>query len=199
MVQQIFVIHGGDSFLTYRAYIDFLKNFEIDFSKESKKRWKDNLQEDLGEGYEVIKPRMPNQFNAKYLEWKIWFEKHFPIVRDDIILLGHSMGGVFLAKYLSEGKFPKKIKATFLVSAPFDTDEDERPINEFVLPSSLENFEKQSEKIFLYHSRDDPVVDFGEIAKYKKALTNSEVNVFEDRQHFDQERFPEIVEKIKSL
>ena len=199
-MKQIVVIGGGDAFPTYDAYFSFLKNFKpesIEYFKRGED-WKAGLQETLGRAYEVIIPRMPNRSNAKYLEWKLWFEKLFPFLNDEVILIGHSIGAVFLTKYLSWEPFPKKILATVLVSGPYDTDED-RPLVEFTLPNSLALFKEQSSKIFLYHSKDDPTVAFSELAKYQKALPHAQSRVFDDRQHFNQENFPELVADIKSL
>lgn len=198
MKQQIVVIHGGDSFATYADYLAFLLTFPIDLADLFRKNWKNVLPEMLGSDYEVIQPQMPNKWNAKYEEWKIWFEKYIPFLRDGIVLVGHSMGGVFLAKYLAENEFPKKIKAVFLVAPPFNMDEG-RALVEFVLPASLQNFEKQCGKILIYHSKDDSVVDFGELAKYQKVLQNATVKVFENRGHFTDEAFPELVSDIKDL
>jgi hypothetical protein len=39
--------------------------------------WKKWLAEGLSQHYEVMRPDMPNTMNAKYAEWKIWFEKYF--------------------------------------------------------------------------------------------------------------------------
>ncbi|MFA6278743.1 MAG: alpha/beta hydrolase [Candidatus Paceibacterota bacterium] len=200
MTKQVIVVGGGNVFPTYEAYFSFLKNFEaesIDYFKRGRD-WKANLQETLGDTYEALIPRMPNSNNAKYIEWKIWFEKLFPFLNDEVILIGHSLGASFLAKYLSEEQFPKKILATFIVAGPYDSDGD-RPMVEFILPDSLALFEKQGGTIFLYHSKDDPVVAFSELAKYQKALPSAKVNVFEDRKHFNQESFPEIVTSIKSI
>ncbi len=197
--KQIIVIHGGETFDTYEEYIDFLKNFEFDFERLKKKGWKDSIQEDLGDEFEIIKPQMPSQWNAKYLEWKIWFEKLIPFFADEVVLVGHSLGGIFLAKYLSENDFPKKIKGTFLVAPPFDDQESEYSMADFVLPESLEKLEKQGGKIFLYHSKDDDVVSFDDFEKYKNALPNAQTRIFEDRGHFSQEEFSEIVSDIKSL
>ncbi len=102
-MKQILVLHGGDSFGTEEEYISFLKNFEIenlDYFKS--KRWKENLQADLGPDFEVIASRMPNAFNARYEEWKIWFEKILPLMDDRCVLLGHSLGGTFLAKTIEK-------------------------------------------------------------------------------------------------
>lgn len=202
MKKQVVVIHGGDAFATYEEYIDFLKNFDIEYDpqKESKKSWKRNLSEDLGDDYEIISPRMPNSYNAKYIEWKIWFEKYIPYIRDGVVFVGHSLGGIFLAKYLSEEDYPKVIRGTLLVAAPYDTDENgDRPIVEFNLPHSLEKFEKQGGSLFLYHSEDDSIVSYTELDKYRKQLPSAIVQTFTNRNHFFDEHFPELVADVKKL
>lgn len=195
MKKQVLVIHGGDSFATYAEYLSFLLNYPIELRDLFKKNWKNHLQEKLGNEYEVIQPEMPNRRNAKCKEWKIWFEKYFPFLQDDLILVGHSMGGVFLVKYLAENNFPKKITATLLVAPPYNMDEG-RALVEFVLPQSLSKFEKQAGKIIIYHSKDDDTVSFEELTKYQKALSTTEIKVFENRGHFSDEEFPEIIEDI---
>ena len=201
MKNQIVVIHGGETFDTYEEYFEFLKNRLIDFEeyRTDKTRWKNNLGKDLGPGYEVIMPEMPSKLNAKYAEWKIWFEKFIPYLDEKIILVGHSLGGIFLVKYLSENDFPKKIMATFLISAPFNTDGSNFSLADFILPDSLARFEKQSKKIILYHSKDDSTVPFSAFENYQKKLEKAEVEVFEDRGHFVQETFPELIEAILKL
>ena len=196
--RQVIAIHGGDAFATYEEYIAFLKARTIDFDRGQRKGWKSNLQESLGDRFEVILPRMPNANDAKYEEWRIWFEKYIPYMRDGLVLVGHSLGGIFLAKYLSEHTLPVRIAATFLVAAPYDLD-GERAIVEFTLPDSLEKFEAQAGKTYLFQSSDDRVVDFGELAKYQAALSSAEPVVFADRGHFDQESLPELAERIQAL
>ena len=129
MKKQVVVIHGGDTFETYEEYLNFLRGYEIDIEryKSDKSDWKPWLRQGLGGGHEVILPIMPNKTNARFDEWKIWFEKFTPFLHDGAILIGHSLGGTFLAKYLSENRFPKKIKAVFLVGAVFSKDNDGFP------------------------------------------------------------------------
>ncbi|HRH33232.1 MAG TPA: hypothetical protein PK720_03810, partial [bacterium] len=143
-MKQIIVIHGGDAFDSYDDYLAFLQGYEIDRSIFLKGGWKQNLQKDLGGEYEVLLPVMPNKFNAKYLEWKIWFEKMIPFFESGIILIGHSLGGIFLAKYLAENNFSKKAQALFLVAAPFN-DVDTYSLADFGLPTSLAKCEEQVE------------------------------------------------------
>ncbi len=200
MKKQVVAIHGGDTFDTYEEYLLFLKTFEVDLEYfKNTKGWKDVLDQALGSEYEVIRPRMPNASNAKYSEWKIWFEKLIPLLEDGVILIGHSLGGIFLAKYLAENIFPKKIRATFLVAAPFDSSDADYSLADFTLPASLSKLTLQGGAITLYHSSDDGVVPFGDFEKYKKVLPGAAAVAFADRQHFNQETFPELVRAIKDL
>ncbi|MDD5032138.1 MAG: alpha/beta hydrolase [Patescibacteria group bacterium] len=200
MKKQVIVIHGGTTFDTYEEYISYLKNREINIEKlKTPKGWKNSLEKELGADFEVFAPQMPDKTNARYEEWKIWFEKIIPFLNTEVILVGHSLGGIFLAKYLSLNLWPRKIKAVLLVAAPFDRTKNMESLSDFALPASLKKFAEQAGKIYLFQSQDDPSVPFAQADKYKKVLPNSEVIAFTDRQHFDQESFPELVELIKNI
>jgi len=203
MKKQIVIIQGGTSFKTYEDYLSYLKTKEISLEKlRPCKDWKDTLVSELGDDYEILMPRMPNGTNARYDEWKLWFNKIAEILNDEVILIGHSLGGIFLAKYLSETTFPKRVMATILVASPFDdTDgaDSKESLIDFALPSSLAKFTEQSGKIYLVHSKDDPVVPFTQLKKYQQSLPHAETIIFENREHFNQETFPEIIELIKSI
>lgn len=196
MKQQIFVIHGGDAFETYEQYIERLRSIDLDLSRATFKGWKQSLPDVLGDDFEVIQPRMPNANNAKYLEWKIWFEKHIPFIQDDVILIGHSLGGIFLAKYLAEETFPKRIRATLLVAPPFDT--SKQTVADFALKLPLKRLEEQAGKIHLFQSKDDDIVPYANAESYLRELPNTHFISFDDRGHFHAAEFPELVEVIKN-
>jgi len=64
---QILLIHGGMTFKSQKDYVDFLQNRPI--SIEPKVRWTEQyLDKKLGKGFEIIRPRMPLQDNAKYAD-----------------------------------------------------------------------------------------------------------------------------------
>src|SRR3989344_9033544 len=96
-----------------------------------------------------------NKTNARFDEWEIWFEKLVPFLHDGVILVGHSLGGTFLTKYLSENQFEKKIKSVFLVAAVYDNHKEGYSLASFTLPKKLN---LQTENIYLFHSKDDPLV-----------------------------------------
>ncbi len=197
-MKQVVVIHGGHIFESQEEYLSHLQNYKIGSLEYFKRTgWKPSLVKELGEGYEVILPSMPCKENAKYPEWKIWFEKMIPFLEDNVILVGHSLGGKFLARYLAEETFSRKILAVILIASPFDR--SSRKHTDFFLPDSLAMFERQGGNIILFHSKDDPVVNFSELAKYQELLPDATVRIFDDRQHFNQAGFPELVAEIKSL
>jgi len=199
MKKQVVVIHGGDTFDTYEEWFEYLKKKPLNFEriKSPQGDWKDGLGEKLGSDFEMVFPQMPNKQNAKYAEWKIWFETIIPYLEPEVMLIGHSLGGIFIPKYLSENKFPKTIRATFLVAAPYDDKDSEYTLGDFALPSDVSGFERQGGKIFMYQSEDDPMVPFSDFLKYQKVLPAATFRTFKDRAHFDQKEFPEIVEDIK--
>ena len=105
---------------------------------------------------------------------------------------------MFPGKYLATIVYPKKIRGTLLVAPPYDIDGGRRLV-EFDPPESLELLERQGGELFLYHSSDDPIVDYGELGRYSSRLPKAHVRSFTDRGHFLQEDFPELVGDIKSL
>lgn len=198
MPNQIVYIHGGETFATYADYLRELASWEWNPFKEHEKRWRDTLADELP-GYEVLQPPMPNKYHARYEAWKIWFDKVVPHLTDDVVLIGHSLGGIFLAKYLSENQFPLRIRATLIVAAPFDEADNDFSLADFILPEDLSPFIKQGGAIHLFYSQDDDVVPFADLRKYQAKLPAATAHVFIDRGHFLQGSFPEIVRVIESL
>src|SRR3989338_7327182 len=168
-------------------------------SIEEKVSWTDEfLKKNLGNNFEIIKPKMPLKENAKYDEWKIHFERFFPFLRNNVILIGGSLGGIFLAKYLSENKFPKKILTTYIICPPFDnTIPTEALVGGFKLKSDLSLIEKNCKNTTLIFSKDDDVVPVTHAEKYRNKLRNAKFIIYESKNgHFRVPKFPEIVKMI---
>jgi predicted alpha/beta hydrolase family esterase len=198
MKTQVMFIHGGMTFRNKKDYLDYLKTRSISIKKKIK--WTDDyLEENLGEEFQIIKPRMPLSENAKYNEWKINFERYFPYLKNNIILIGYSLGGIFLAKYLSENKFPKKILSAYLICPPFDDTSDiEALVGGFKLKNNLFLLENQCKNIYLMFSKNDPLVTIEHVKKYSKKLGNSKIIIYKNKNgHFKISRFPEIIKLIK--
>lgn len=204
MKKQVVFIHGGEAYSDYENYLKHLRTVEIDPFKGRSVRWYHQLPELFGDGWEVIKPAMPNSGNAKYQEWKIWFERHFDFIADEVTLIGHSQGAIFLIKYLLENNTPFKIKTLCLAAGVVDVSErfndaleDGGDFNYDL--ALLLTLEAKAETILILHSKDDFVVPFEQGEKLAAALPNAEFMVFEDKNHFLIEDFPELIDKIKGL
>jgi len=193
-MKQILFIHGGDSFATREAMMEYWKTESVEnpFRQDTKRRkWKDDLREVLVGEFAFAAPRMPNHMNAHYDEWSMWFEKFVPFLNNGDILIGYSLGANFLAKYLSENTLPIYLSQLHLVSGCFGE-------GDFTLSGSLENISVQTEKIYIYHSQDDEIVPVADAAKFKKALPKASMCIFDNRGHFfNEESFPELVANIR--
>jgi uncharacterized protein len=202
--KQIVFIHGADAFSDYESFLNYLRVDEITdpLGVNPSKRWHQTLREELFDTHEVYKPSMPNKENAKYLEWKIWFERYFQFLRDGVILIGHSQGGYFLAKYLSENKMPVSVQALFLLGAPFEKREDVQGEDggDFAFDTvNLSNLIGQVSDVHIWHSEDDFVVPYAHALLYKGALPQAALHTFTDKNHFLIEEFPELIEEIQKL
>ncbi len=196
---QLFYIHGGMTFKNHDEYINYLKTRPI--SIESKKGWaQDYLTKELENKVDIIRPRMPFQDNSKYDEWKIYFERFLDQLKDNIILIGESLGGIFFAKYLSENKFSKKILGVYLVCPPFDdTCIGEDLVNGFELKDDLSLIEKNCSNVKLLFSKDDDCVPVSHADKYRSKLPNSEIIIYESKNgHFNITEFSEIIDMINN-
>ena len=200
-MKQVLYIHWWTLAKNNDELYETMKNWEIN-PFEEKKRWRKTLEKDLS-NYQVIKPEMPNKEMACYKIWKLRFEKHFPyLTGEEIILVWHSLWAMFLLKYLSENKFPKRINQLHFVSAAIDDKglpEWDNYLWDFECKiENIKTIQDQCDKIWIWHSKDDPVVPFNHSERLAKELPNANYMIFEDRQHFNQEHFPELIETIKS-
>jgi predicted alpha/beta hydrolase family esterase len=201
MKKQVVFIHGGEAFTSYEMFLEYLRTEEVDPYQVKPKRWHQTLLNRLGEEYEVFTPSMPNKENAKYREWKLWFEKYIPFLRDGVVLIGHSLGGNFLGKYLIENDFPVSIGALMLVAAAYGpADFGGEDGGDFVFDTSLlHKLQNAVNQVVIFHSKDDFVVPYTHAQKYAAALTHAQLVTFEDRNHFLQLEFPELIESIKGV
>jgi predicted alpha/beta hydrolase family esterase len=196
---QVLIIHGGETFKNRKDYLNYLKTRKA--SIEPRINWAGAyLEQKLGRKFKVIRPRMPMQDNAKYAEWKILFERYVSLLRRPFILMGNSLGGIFLAKYLSENTLPRKALSTYLTCAPFDDSlPGEDLVGGFKLQSDLSLIQENTKNLTLLFSKDDNVVPPAHAHKYARKLANARIIIYESKNgHFNVPTFPEIIGMIKT-
>lgn len=193
-MKQILIIHGGTSFSSQKAYKEYLDKKVLNYEKlVNPIRWKERLALELKD-YDVIYPTMPNGMNAVYNEWKIYFEKIIPFLKDDVQIIGHSLGAMFLAKYLQEHPLKNRVKRLILVSGGYDDDSQE-DLGSFKVKSA-KDLPKSAVEVHLFHSEDDPLVPYAELAKFKNDIPRAIVHSFKTRGHFIDPTFPEMLELV---
>lgn len=204
-MKQILYIGGGDVFSKYEDFLTYLKTKELDPQKPKLTLWPDSLMGELGDEYQYLLPTMPNTKNAKYIEWKIWFERHLEFLNEGYVLIGWSLGVMFLIKYLIENEISVKPKTLILVapavlSEPTAINEGGEDGGDFVFDvTQMSKVATQVDKIYVFHSPDDPIVPYSHSVNFAEAVPAAQLVTLENRGHFVQTVFPELIDVIKKM
>ncbi len=197
---QILMVWGGEAFATTIEYLKYLEGYKINRG-EDHKSWKNWLLSGLSDDFEWIRVSMPDTNNSYYPAWKIWFEKYFEYLgTKKLVVIGHSLGGIFLAKYLSENTFPRCIDVLHLVSPVYDNDwlQGESTASFSLNTDTLSGIYTSAKEIHIWHSKDDAIVPYEHSMKYHTSIKNSILHTFNDRGHFSgQSHFVELFLEIQ--
>jgi predicted alpha/beta hydrolase family esterase len=133
-----------------------------------------------------------------YERWKLELERLLPSDKSPPILVGHSLGGSVLLKYLSEHRPKVPAAGLFVVAAPYWGSADWK-VKEFVLRESFAHSLPDALRIYLYQSRDDEVVDMEHLSRYSKAIPQATVRILDGGGHTFKDGLPELAEDIQAL
>jgi len=151
----------------------------------------------LGSNYHVFAPEMPEPEHPDYNHWRNELDKDLALLRDNAILIGHSLGGSVLLKYLSEQPVRKPIAGLFIVGAPF-WGLDHWEVDEYRLMDNFQHLLPPMSRLVLYHSRNDEVVPFSHVNMYASKLPWATIR--ETRgSHLFHKGLPELVADIKTI
>jgi|SRR5215204_880639 len=156
------------------------------------------LREELGPGYEVLFPKMPDPDDPHYLPWSERIGQVLAEVDTPIVVVGHSLGGSVFLQHLAETDGREPIAGLLLVATPFWSPSGWEA--EWALPEDWPDADTALPPIFLFHSRDDEEIPFAHLDLYAKRLPSAEVHPLDGNGHLlDRGDLGEIVEKIRSL
>ena len=156
-----------------------------------------SLQNALGFAYDVHYPKMPEEDSATYADWKAPIERELATRDDEVILVGHSVGGSVLVKYLSEQQLDQPITSLFLLATPYWGADEFWKWDEARLPEDVAAKLASIPRIFLYHSRDDDTVPFAHLALYAAKLPQATIRVLDRRRHQFGNDLAEVAEDIR--
>ena len=165
---------------------------------EADKELAADLQDALGAAYEVRYPKMPDEDSPEYEAWKNQIAQELTALDSEVILVGHSLGGSVLLKYLSEEKVEKPVAGIFLIAPPY-WGAEAWEVSEYALQDSFASKLPSEVPVFFYHSRDDEVVPFAHLALYTEKLPRATFHEFDDRGHQFNYDLSEVTRDIKRL
>lgn len=153
------------------------------------------LRSSLEKEYRIHYPIIENPEEPTYGMWKSMFDKEFPKLRGEVILIGHSLGGSMLLKYLSEVKSKFQIKGLFLIAIPF-WGEDGWNVDDFVLSDHFSEHLPVLSTVHLFHSINDTIVPFQHVEFYKSHIPNAMIHKLNGDDHAFVDGLPKLVEQI---
>ena len=156
------------------------------------------LSKSLGNSYRVYHPLMPDPENPRYMAWKMALQSALPVGGNKAALIGHSLGGSVIIKYLTEGLCQVPLAGLFLVGAPYWGMRG-WPMDEFKLQHDFHTKLPPIDKVFIYHSRNDKWVPYSHGLAYVNALPGSVLRSIDGNDHEFSEGLPVLVNDILHL
>ena len=141
--------------------------------------------------------------NADYVVWKIMFEKYFvKLNSENLTIVSHSLGTIFILKYLVENGFKTNIKQLHLVSPIVSNDfqpvDDVENTGTFTFDiSKISEVKKYVDDLHIWHSTDDTMCIYKNAEYIKQEIPDSTLHTFSDRGHFLQSTFWELFDVLR--
>ncbi len=149
----------------------------------------------LLKGIEAQTPEMPGFFEPNYKKWKKMLERFD--LNEDTILVGHSCGGGFLVRWLSEKSV--KVGKVVLVAPWLDP---EHMIDENFFKFEIDtNLVSKTENFTVMYSTDDYPDVLESVEMLRSKLKDAKFQEFQGKGHFvlgsmKTEEFPELLQNL---
>jgi predicted alpha/beta hydrolase family esterase len=156
----------------------------------------DSLRRELGPGYEVRYPRMPNEADPSYAMWKAALAKEMADLDDGATLIVHSIGGTILINALAEAPPNRKLAGVFLIAAPF-IGAGGWPSEDIKLMAELGAGLPPKTPIYLYHGNKDDTAPLAHVNLYERAIPGAIVHRLHDRDHHLNDDLTEVAADVR--
>jgi predicted alpha/beta hydrolase family esterase len=126
---------------------------------------------------------MPDEVNSPYPAWKAEIESRLASLSGPVALVGHSVGGSVLLRWLCDSQAARNVAGLFVVAAPFRGADEFWRCDELTLPPEAAAKLAGDWPLFFYHSRDDDVVPFAHLALHAAAFPRAAIRALDGRGH----------------
>ncbi len=171
--------------------------FDMTIPSDSNNHWFPWIQKHLSvKGFDCQTPEMPNGYEPNYEVWKNTFENLKP--DENTILIGHSCGGGFIVRWLSENNL--KVGKVILVAPWIDPDKNNID-PEFFNFEIDDNLQNNTSGITMIYSDNDYEDVSKTVEILKERLKNIKLLELKGKGHFIISslgcvEFPELLEEI---
>lgn len=175
------------------------EEYYSDYPSASNAHWFPWLQNELlRKNIHAVTPEMFKGYMPNYEHWSTEFERYD--ITPETILVGHSCGGGFLVRWLSE--HPEvRVGKVVLVAPWFDPNKTKGEDNDFFEFDIDPKLVSRTSGLTVFNSSNDEDAVHVSVDKIMNELPESRVVNFKDHGHFclddlGGEKFPELLEEI---
>lgn len=157
------------------------------------------LKKECAKTHNIIHPAMPSPSDPYYAEWKKEIRRTLDLVEGEVTLIGHSLGGSVLLKYLAEEVVNIPINKLISIAAPFWGINKEWQRKDFILKSNSSEKIPYVPNTFFLHSKLDPIVPIEHMQRYSKQFPGAKCIELEGDAHLFTDGLPKLVEVLKEV
>src|SRR5581483_2229814 len=142
----------------------------------------DSLRRELGTGYEVRYPRMPEEDDPTYAKWSaaIWHE--MAGLGEGAVVVGHSIGGTILVNALAERPPRRALRSIVLIAPPF-VGTGGWPGDDFELPHDLGSRLPRGVPVHVFHGLQDDIAPPEHAVLFGRAIPQALLHKLPGRDH----------------
>jgi pimeloyl-ACP methyl ester carboxylesterase len=155
-----------------------------------------SLRRELGDGYEVRYPRMPDEGDPSYARWSAAIRREIADLDDGAVVAGHSVGAAVLVNTLAEQPPETGLGAIVLIAAPF-VGEGGWPGGEFELTSDLGARLPPGVRVHVFHGLRDETAPPSHAGLYARAIPQAQVRQLPGRDHQLSNDLSEVAEAVR--
>jgi pimeloyl-ACP methyl ester carboxylesterase len=157
----------------------------------------ESLRRQLGGGFEVRYPRMPDEGDPSYARWSAAIRREMADLDDGAVVAGHSVGATILVNALAEQPAPKGLAAIVLIAAPF-VGEGGWSSDEFELTSDLGARLPPGVRVHVFHGLQDETAPPSHAGLYAQAIPQAQVRQLPGRDHQLNNDLSEVAEAVRA-
>jgi len=157
----------------------------------------ESLRRELGAGYEIRYPRMPDEGDPGYARWSAAIRRELADLDDGALVAGHSVGATILVHTLAERAPESGLGAIVLIAAPF-IGEGGWPSDEVEPTSDLGARFPPGVPVQVFHGVEDDTAPPSHADLYARAIPQAQVHRLPGRDHQLNNDLREVAEAVRS-